>query len=433
MFPQTNQPPQDITKELQQAKALITKHSSGVIVLPAKPSQDAIAAGTALYMALNKYGKNVSISAASAPQSDFVGTDKINTSLSTGGDNLVVSFPYEEGAIDRIDYNIENGMFNLVIAPREGHPKLNTNQVQYSYTGGSIDFIITIDAPNLNSLGPLYQKNQNSFHGRNIINIDRHIINASYGSVNIVQKTASSTSELVSKLIQVLGIALDKDMATNLYNGIAVATNNFTSYSVNADTFQVISELMRAGAVKKSMSNAAGARGRANSGFNPAGGFGMNPSPMRSPQPFGNMGGGMGGFNPTGGFGVGAGFGGANGGGFDDFGDDDSFDDVQPTPFTPQQSQPFQPRPQPQPVTQPQQTQQPQQARQPSSGSIAMPQPAQSQSHTKINLPKHTSMQPLTGISQVEQEKQPEQQDQEVAVDDPETWLKPKIIPESVR
>ena len=35
------------------------------------------------------------------------------------------------------------------------------------------------------------------------------------------------------------------------YSGIVAATNNFSSYSVNADTFEVVATLLRAGAVKK--------------------------------------------------------------------------------------------------------------------------------------------------------------------------------------
>jgi len=69
----------------------------------------------------------------------------------------------------------------------------------------------------------------------------------------MVNKTASSTSELVYKVIEGLSVQFDKDISTNLYTGIASATNNFTSYSVNAETFETIAKLMKAGAVKKTM------------------------------------------------------------------------------------------------------------------------------------------------------------------------------------
>lgn len=223
----------------------------GAIVLSQNPSPDAIAAGTALYLGLTKLGKNVSLVCATVANSDLVGADKIQPQLVTSGDSLVVSFPYTDGSIDKVDYNIQGNTFNLTIAPRNGFPKLDPSQVKYSYTGGVLDFIIVLDAPTLQSLGTIYTDNQSQFQGKDIINIDRHLTNALYGSANFVNKTASSVSELVLQLLQELQAEMDKDMATNLYAGIAAATNSLTSYSVNADTFETIANLMRMGAVRK--------------------------------------------------------------------------------------------------------------------------------------------------------------------------------------
>lgn len=258
-----NQPQQqqiDVGKTLNQINELIVKNSSGIVVIPAKATPDAVAAATSIYMALIKMGKTVSLVSSEVPQSDMIGVDKIQTTLATGGKNLVVSFPYKEGAIDKVDYKIDNDRFNLIIAPREGNAKLEPKDVQFTYTGGKIEFIITIDTPNLNALGEVYQKNENQFSGKNIVNIDRHLINNNYGTINFVVKTSSSTSELVYQVLRKLGTKIDKDIATNLYTGIAMATNNFSAYSVNADTFEAVASLMRAGAVRKPMGAQFGAR-----------------------------------------------------------------------------------------------------------------------------------------------------------------------------
>jgi len=244
MFPNTN-------TTLPKLVDVITKGSSGVIVLPSNPSPDAIAASTSLYLALLKVGKNVTIISSSPVKSDLVAADKIQQTLSVGGDNLVVSFPYVDGAIDKIDYHIKGDKFNLVIAPRQGFAKLNPEQVSYSYSGGTFDFLITVDLPNLQAVGSIYTDNQAQFQGKEIINIDRHLTNAFFGTVNFVNKTSSSTSELVYKVLKELQSEIDKDIASNLYAGIAAATNTFTSYSVNAETFETIAQLLKAGAVKK--------------------------------------------------------------------------------------------------------------------------------------------------------------------------------------
>lgn len=241
------------TQALSRIADIIAKNNSGIIILPTNPSVDTIAAGTSLYLSLLKLGKTISLICSSSVNSDLNGADKIQNSLSVNGDNLVISFPYSDGAIDKVDYNIQGSNFNLIITPRPGQPKLNPSQVKYGYSGGNFDFIIVIDAPNLNSLGEIYSNNQNQFQGKDIINIDRHLTNSYYGTVNLVNKTISSICELIFKVIETLQLELDKDIATNLYAGIAISTNNFSSYSVNANTFETIAHLLRLGAVKKTL------------------------------------------------------------------------------------------------------------------------------------------------------------------------------------
>lgn len=232
---------------------IFNKGNSGVIVIPGNPTVDAIASATSLYLGLTKMGKNVSLACSSKPQSDLAASDKITTAIAPGGDSLMISFPYSDGSIDKVDYNIQGSSFNLVVTPRPGFSKLDPGQVNYSYTGGSVDFIVVIDSPSLTNLGEIYSNNQAQFTGHDIINIDRHLTNAFFGTVNFVNKTASSVSELILAILQDLKIEVDRDMSTNLYSGIASSTNNFTSYSVNAETFEHIATLLRMGAVKKIM------------------------------------------------------------------------------------------------------------------------------------------------------------------------------------
>jgi len=236
---------------LARIQEITTKCRSAVIIIPSNPTVDTIAASTSFYLALNKLGKSVSIACSQKIQSDLVASDKVQNVIGAGGDSLMISFPYSDGAIDKVDYNIQGQSFNLIVTPRPGQQKINPNQVSYSYTGGLVDVIFVIDAPTLNSLGTIYSDNQNQFSGKDIVNIDRHLTNAYYGTVNYVNKTISSISELVLSIIQTLGVEIDRDMATNLYSGAAASTNNFTSYSTNADTFEHIAVLLRAGAVKK--------------------------------------------------------------------------------------------------------------------------------------------------------------------------------------
>lgn len=235
------------------AVAVINQQNNFGICLPTNNTVDTIGAATALYFGLSKLGKNVSL-ACSLPISSQIslkGVEKIQKNLGAGGNNLVISFPYTEGAVDKVTYNIEGNYFNLIIQPAEGRPKLDPSAVKYSYTGGKVEVIITIDVSSLNSLGDLYSQNQEQFTGKEIINIDRHLTNANFGTINLIDRQSSSTSEIVFRLLEYLNVEIDKDMATNLYAGIIAATNNFTAYSVNAQTFETSAKLLKLGAIKK--------------------------------------------------------------------------------------------------------------------------------------------------------------------------------------
>ena len=49
------------------------------------------------------------------------------------------------------------------------------------------------------------------------INVDHHPGNDNFGELNVVVPTVSSTAEIVTRLLQDLGVDLDRDMATCLY------------------------------------------------------------------------------------------------------------------------------------------------------------------------------------------------------------------------
>src|SRR3989338_3347096 len=238
--------------EISRIIELLQKHTSFSICIPLNPSIDTIAASVTLYLHLTKLGKQVNLTCGqdiNAPS--IIGEDKIQKDLAKGGDSLVVYFPYEDGAVDKVTYTIEGNYFNLVIQPGQSKKKLDPSAVKYSYTGGKLDALIVIDAPTLESLGEVYSAHHNEFKGKDIINIDRHMTNSQFGTVNLVNKSASSTSEIIFELLKLASIPLTPETATNLYAGIRGATNNFTSYAVNAGTFEAAAELLKSGATKR--------------------------------------------------------------------------------------------------------------------------------------------------------------------------------------
>ena len=81
--------------------------------------------------------------------------------------------------------------------------------------------------------------------GKPVINIDHHITNARFGTINLVHPKASSTAEVIFDLLKSSRQKLTKDMAVLLYLGILTDTGSFRYDNTSAHTHAVVSELMQ--------------------------------------------------------------------------------------------------------------------------------------------------------------------------------------------
>lgn len=85
-----------------------------------------------------------------------------------------------------------------------------------------------------------------------LINIDHHITNTRFGTINLVEAQATSTAEILHHLFPRLGpnpgIQMSSDLATCLLTGIVTDTLGFRIVGVNPTTLAAAGELMQAGA-----------------------------------------------------------------------------------------------------------------------------------------------------------------------------------------
>ncbi|PIP33180.1 hypothetical protein COX23_00685 [Candidatus Gottesmanbacteria bacterium CG23_combo_of_CG06-09_8_20_14_all_37_19] len=239
---------------INQIRNLLEKAKSVLIVTGTKPDMDAISATLSLYLALSSTGKQVTVASPSQITVEFnrlVGVDKIiQTVNGSTGKNLIISFPYQEGSIEKVSYNIDNNIFNLVIEPREGYKLITPDDIKYSHSGGVTDVIFAINTSKLPDLENIYSENQTLFNSSPVINIDTSPENTQYGKVNIIETNMSSTSELIISLFSQLGINLDQNISSNLLAGIIYGSKNFTSPKTNAATFESAAICLRNGAKK---------------------------------------------------------------------------------------------------------------------------------------------------------------------------------------
>lgn len=86
--------------------------------------------------------------------------------------------------------------------------------------------------------------------------LDHHGTNPGYCQVNVVDGDAPATGLLAYALLCQLGVAMDVEIAKCLYAAIATDTGNFAFKSTNAETFEIMAELMRCGLPLNEMNRA---------------------------------------------------------------------------------------------------------------------------------------------------------------------------------
>ncbi len=229
--------------------SVLESANSVLILLPTKPFFDQVAAGLSLFLSLQGK-KEVAISCPSPMTVEFnklIGVNKITEEL--GNKNLAIRFvDYPAGDIERVSYDIEDSEFKLTIIPKPGFVSPKKEQAKLSYSGVSADTIILIGGANESHFPALSSKD---LTGAKILHIGSRALTApSVSGLMSFAKPGSSCSEVIAGFIKESNLNLDIDVATNLLMGIEEGSNNFSSSEVSADTFQLVSELMKAGGVR---------------------------------------------------------------------------------------------------------------------------------------------------------------------------------------
>lgn len=238
---------------IQRVQDAIQRSKTIAVAVGKNPSVDEMAAALSTYLSLHTMGKTVTTVSASEPiveLSNLVGINKVTTQYEGGGADLVVSFPYREGEIEKVSYTIENGYLNIVV--KAGEQGLNFTEQDVRYTrdggGGQLDLLIVVGTQQLsdvqNIFGPEVLKNVT------IINIDNKQENQGFGDIVLVSPRFSSVSEQVTQLLSDIKAPVDTDIAQNLLDGILYATQNFQSPATSYLAFEMAGILMRQGAIR---------------------------------------------------------------------------------------------------------------------------------------------------------------------------------------
>lgn len=234
---------------IQKLKDTIAKSNNIGIAVGEKPSIDEMGAALSLFLLLRNANKKVSIASPSDPIveiSSLVGIDKVQKQFGGDAGDLIVSFPYEEGEIEKVSYTLENNYLNIIVKASEQGLSFDEKDIKYTRGSGTIDLLITVGAASLAELGEIFDEQKLS--NVTVINIDNAANNQGFGDVVMIEKNASSISEYVADIALTLGFTIEQDAAQNLLSGIMFGTKNFQDPRTTSLAFEISAFLMKRGA-----------------------------------------------------------------------------------------------------------------------------------------------------------------------------------------
>jgi phosphoesterase RecJ-like protein len=110
---------------------------------------------------------------------------------------------------------------------------------------GQYDVGVVLDCSNLERVG---EKSVQIEKIKTLINIDHHISNGGFCQLSMLDGQASSTGELLCRLMREMRCKMTKDICTNLYAAIITDTGGFRYSSTHQDTLRAAGDLVENGA-----------------------------------------------------------------------------------------------------------------------------------------------------------------------------------------
>ncbi len=218
---------------------------------------DSVASALAVYLFLKKLDKQVDIAAEKFDQSNLYSFLPAYGEIKNSIENLrqfIISLDITNTKVNQIKYKVADSTLNFIISPKDGF--FNEEDISTSSGDFKYDLVITIDTPDLEFLGKIYDNDTEFFYSTPIINIDHHGSNEEFGQINQIDLTAVSTSEILFSLFNNYSRAfIDEDIATCLLAGMISKTRSFKTPNVTPAALSAAAQLISMGANREEVVN----------------------------------------------------------------------------------------------------------------------------------------------------------------------------------
>lgn len=231
-----------LTEAINRARQILVvfRHDSG----------DGLATALALGQILKKMNKQTEIISPNfAPPAIFnflPGFKEIHTNLSPL-QKFIIKVDLSKNKLASLSYDVKDDNLFVYITPKTG--LISHENIKTATTDLKFDLIFTVDCPDLQSLGTLYQNNTDLFSKVPIVNIDHNPANENFGSINLIDISAMASAEIVFELLQKnWPDFITPEITTLLLTGLIVKTQSFRTPNINGRTLHNASQLVNLGA-----------------------------------------------------------------------------------------------------------------------------------------------------------------------------------------
>ncbi|MEP7162230.1 MAG: hypothetical protein ABI747_00490 [Candidatus Moraniibacteriota bacterium] len=239
-----------LSKE-EQFLELVKPAKHPLILIPPYPTHDALATSFAIGLFMEELGKSPTVGcdhfSEKKEELSFLQVPKNFETAISGARDFVLSFNTEHNAILNVRTERFDKELRIHLTPEHG--TIDPRDFSFILAKYKFDLVITISARDKESLGKMYENNPDIFYEVPIVNIDFQSANEQYGQLNLVEVTASSSSEIAASLLEKVGKELlTGPVAEALLTGIISATESFQKKNTTPRALEIASRLMEKGA-----------------------------------------------------------------------------------------------------------------------------------------------------------------------------------------
>ncbi len=229
-----------VTKALKEANNVLVTVKNG-------PTVDELSAAIALTLVLNHMNKHaITVFSGRVPSMlEFLQPEMaIDTNTDSLRDFIIA---LDKSKADKLRYKVDDNVVRIFITPYK--TSISEKDLEFSQGDFNVDVVVGLGVVSKEDFDQAVTTHGRILHDAKVIALTHHNNVSHIGAINWQESQASSISEMVARIVQLLGEDLiDPQVATALMTGIVAETDRFRNNFTTPDVMTLSARLMSAGA-----------------------------------------------------------------------------------------------------------------------------------------------------------------------------------------